>query len=234
MLAPIARRLQLAENVDPLLALSAQFTSLQDQLSAIQQRYQALGVYHGQLCCSSLRNALVQLFEVIKYVDKSDRDLVDWHHRSKGLKIALRLVFMGRRTKAIVTKKTLKIKNKVSAVDQQIDETGQVFDNGVDAVKDLNAQFVQFSVSSVRATTSRAQTVCEQFDRDRALAEKQMEKQKRRSENIANSSQEVRQDLDEVQFTRMYAQTQRQGYNAVGSALFKPVEILTEPSRGQH
>jgi hypothetical protein len=155
------------------------------------------------------------LFEVIEYVSKADRSLVDWHHRNKSVKLALRAVGMDRRIQIILDKKTAELKQRICIVEEKFDETGRVFDEGVEAVSGLDRNLVRFSVSSVGETTRQAQAVCQQFDEDRDQTTEKISVQMHENDRLLEKSKEVEDILQNTGASRQIAESNRNNCSTV-------------------
>ena len=142
------------------------FKLLETELNTMQNDYQMIYSFHGQQCVLSLRNSVKSFFEVIKYVNKADKALIDLHYRSIHLKGALRLVGMDRRTHVLIEKKTQKLKQKVSVVKDRYSEASGVFEDGVEATTRLRKEFVTFSAKSVGEVSKEAIQTRDTYDKD--------------------------------------------------------------------
>jgi hypothetical protein len=150
----------------PLQSLEIRFAGLREELNTLQSKCLRIKSKHHQLCSSSLREALSQLFEMMRCVSKADKALVDWHHRSKGLKLTLKLIGLERRTEEIVRTNTDRIKYQVSYVETIFNNMENTFGDGLEAAKRLNERFKHFSHTSIRDTSYQAKAVCRQYGED--------------------------------------------------------------------
>ena len=205
-------------SVDELLmALTARFVGLQSELQGLQSRCKSLGEHHGRHCSISLNEALVQLFKVIKYVNKADKALIHWHGRSNGLKTALSLVGMNRRTQAIIDKKNEKLKKKLSLTEKKFNDTGDVFHEGLEAVKVLNTEFSHFSVDSIGSTSRQAQLVCDRYDTKCTTIKKTISGQQEASTKARADLEATQNNLQVATSNRESAQGWRDSYSTVSS-----------------
>ena len=152
---------------EPFQSLYRRFKSLEIELNTLQTEYQKVSTHHGQQLMLSLGVSMTSLFEVISYVNKADKALVEWHYRSKHLKGALRLVGLDRRTHILIEKKNQKLKKKVSAVEQRCSEASGNLGSGVEATSRLRQEFVTFSVNTVGKVSQEAVQTRDVYDKDR-------------------------------------------------------------------
>ena len=132
-------------NDEPFYSLQIRLATLEKEHESMQQEYKRLYTYHGNKCATSLQGSLKSLFEVIVFVRKADKKLVDWHYRSDGLKTALRMIGLDRRTTTVIEKKTQKLQDKVQHAEKKFDQAGLVFDSGLQETKRMKSGFLEFS-----------------------------------------------------------------------------------------
>lgn len=147
-------------------SLSTQSTELRNELDFMQQQYQHEYNNLERKYILSLQVSMKSLFEVITYVNKVDKRLVEWHYRSDKPKGALRLMGLDRKVNASIEKGTEKLKRKVSSVNNMFDKTYSVFGDGVEATSRLKKDYDTFSMQAVEEVSSNFNETKSAFDED--------------------------------------------------------------------
>lgn len=186
-----------SDNDELFLSLFQRFKSLETELKSMQTDYQEVYAYHEQQCALSLQVSMKSLFDVISYVNKADKALVDWHHRSKHVKGVLRLFGIDRRTHVLIEKKNQKLK-KVSVVGLQCNEASGVFGAGVDATSRLRQDFMTFSVDSVGEVSKKAMQTRDVYDEDRKQVQSKLVVQEMEHEGISAEATSTQQSLTQI------------------------------------
>ncbi|MCJ1248896.1 hypothetical protein MMC30_006117 [Trapelia coarctata] len=205
----------------------------------MQQEYKRLYTYHGNKCAASLQGSIKSLFEVVVFVRKADKKLVDWHYRSDRLKTALRLVGLDRRTHAVIEEKTQKLQDKVQRVEKKFDQTGVVFDGGLQEAKRMRSGFLEFSTGNVEKVSeevlSTRDAYGQEYERVDILAKQQGAEHKNaqsKAENLTKSLEETKQSHDNAEWSRTAwsaGTVAGLGAAAVSAFVFPPSLLTTAP-----
>lgn len=205
------------EDDDTLEALWIRMKALEDEHRNIQEEYTRLYAYHRNRCASSLRSSVKGLFEVIVFVRKADKKLVDWHHRSHGLKTALRIFGVDRRTQAVIEKKTQKLQAKVQRVEKDFDRTGTVFDGGLDDAKHMRTSFLEFSTENVEEGLQEVLAARDAYGEEYERVNKLVKQQNDEYEDAEKSWGTIMEGLREVDNNRGDAQRSQTAWSAVST-----------------
>lgn len=186
--------------------LRSQFSSLDSELSLLQDNYQKLRQAHGKKCSTALSEAASSLLCIIKYVSKADKTLIYWHAEGSTLKTALRLVGMNKRTDSIAEKRLQKIKEKTAITEAQFTRTSEVFMDGLKAIQTLDTEISQYSISSLGSARAQTSKAHEQADIDAKLAELSIQKAKIDKGTAQSELDDIPSQIDSVGAQRGRAQ----------------------------
>lgn len=189
--------------------LHIHMTRLEKEYESKQQEYKRKHAYHGNKCAASLQGSMKTLFEVIVYVRKADRNLVDWHYRSPLLKNALRTIGLDRRTHTVIEKKTQKLQDRVQRVEEKFDKTGLVFDGGLQEAKRMKSGFLEFSTGNVEKVSqevlSARDAYSQRYERLDTIAKQQSaehENAQSKAEDLAKSLEVTKQSQDNAEWSK--------------------------------
>ena len=138
------------------------------------------------------------LFEVIVLVRKKDKKLVDWHYRSDGVKTAIRLVGLDRRTHVVIEKNTKKLQDKVQKVEKKFDKTGHVFDGGLQEAARLKSGFLEFSTGNVERVSQDVSSTRDAYDQEYERVDALVRQQNAQHEDAQTKEKELSQTLGEA------------------------------------
>jgi hypothetical protein len=150
---------------------------LQKELSGLQVQHESMHARFMQQYHLSIEDSMQSLFEVIAYVRKADKTLVEWHHRSDKLKRALRLVGVDRRTSTVITKKTTKLKARISVVEGKFGETNDTVALGLSETENMKKEFTHFSQTALDPMARQTIEVQEDLDSTHGTIQTQISKQ---------------------------------------------------------
>ncbi|KAL6716621.1 hypothetical protein ACLMJK_006189 [Lecanora helva] len=205
---------------------------LEKEHESMQQEYRRLYNHHGERCAVALRASIESLFEVIIYVREADKDLVDWHCRSKGLKKVLR---MDRRTHVMIEKKTQKLHDEVQRVEQKFDQTSHVFDGRLQDAKRMRTGFLQFSTDNVEIASQQLVAMHDAYDEEYERVDAILNQQRSENQNIRSETKKLNKSLKENEQNSKDAQESMGSWSvgmfgglgvAAASALFFPPSLL--------
>lgn len=198
--------------------LKKRHDELQKQLNNMQKEHERLDALHTQQYLRSIEESMTSLFEVIVYVRKADKHLVEWHHRSDNLKVALRWIGVDRRTTAVVEKKTKKLKAKVSVVESKFDRADDTVATGLRATESLKSEFVHFSHHSVDQVSRETIKARDTLDMDQEVIEAQIRVQREHEIETTDRIRETATSLTTTINRRENAEGARGVFAAVSRA----------------
>lgn len=186
--------------------LQRQFSTLDSELVIIRKRYSDLKKEHGKKCSNALKDAVSSLLLIVTYVNKSDKSLIYWYEKGSGMKRALRCVGIDKRTATMVEKKNTKITEKAAEVESQFNRSGQVFLDGLKAVRDLNTTITEYSLSSIGDARQQAVTMYDEVDVNAQSVELELAKSKTDYEKVQIEIDDIPEQISGVEFSRRTAQ----------------------------
>lgn len=196
-------------NDNDLQTLRIHMTRLGKQYESKQQECKRLHTYHGNKCAASLQDSMKRLFEVIVYVRKADKNLIDWHYRSDRLKTVLRTVGLDKRTHVVIEKKTQKLQAKVQRVEEKFDKTGLVFDGGLQEAKRMKSDFLEFSTGNVEKVSQEVMSAldayiqeCERLDTMAKQQRAEHENAQSKADNMIKSLEVTKQSHDNAEWSK--------------------------------
>jgi hypothetical protein len=151
---------------------------LQTQLTHMQLQHSTMDALYTQQYRQCIEDSMKSLFEVIAYVRKADKTLVEWHHRSAKLKRALRLVGVDRRTTTVIAKKTTKLKARISVVESKFDGANDTVALCLSATEGLKEEFVRFSQSELDPMAKQTIVVRKELDCSHEIIEDRIGEQR--------------------------------------------------------
>lgn len=190
-----------------LLDLHTRHNALQNQLTQMQMQHNTLDALHSQQCLILMEESMKGLFEVIICVRKADKKMVDWHHRSDSLKVALRYLGLDRRTATVIDKKTKKLKVKVAVVESKFDSANSAVVQGLRATENVKSDFVHFSQHSVEQISKETIAARNDLDNSHKSFEHQIERQRVEQTTAQNRIHETSQSLARARTGRENADT---------------------------
>ena len=206
-------------NDDPIQTLQVRLATLEKEHEGMQNEYKRLYLYHGKQCAASLQDCMKSLFEVIVSVRKADKNLVDWHYRSSGLKSALRIFGLDRRTHVVIEKKTQKLQDKVQRVEKKFDQAGLVFDDGLREAKRLRSGFLDFSTGDVEKVSQEVSSTRDAYDQEYERVDAQVKQQSAEHENAQSKADNLVKLLDDTKRSHENAEWARATWGVVSSTV---------------
>ena len=211
--------------------LSNHVRDLEDKLDVLHQDYEKTYSRYREECISSLRESMESLYEVVKLVNKNDNKIIEWHHRSDKVKVALGFVRLDRRIHALIQKKTQELKDEVQQVESKCDRTNGVFEESVEAADHLKREYLEFSVEAVGGASQeaiQAQSVYEQHRRQLESTIRDHESARAAEEGRKRSTS---QSLTQVQESSSRAKRSQYAWNMVGKYLHMAEALTNEKGR---
>ena len=209
-----AYQTKLSNNKD-LPNLRSRLAALEKEHESKQQEYKLLHKLHGKKCVTSMRDSLKSLLEVIVFVRKADKDLIEWHYRSPSLKTALRMVGLDRSTHAVIEKKTHKLQDKVQHVERKIDKTSLVVDNGLKEAKRMKSGFLEFSTGNVEKASQEALSTRDTYEHMYDQVDTLMKQQNAEHENAQSKAKDMTASLEAKKQSHDDAEKARNGWALV-------------------
>jgi hypothetical protein len=193
--------------------------ALQTQLTQMQLQHQTMDALHTQQYHLHIEDSMKALFEVIAYVRKADKTLVEWHHRSAKLKRALRLVGVDRRTSTVIAKKTTKLKARISVVESKFDGANDTVALGLRATEGLKEEFVEFSTKALDPMARQTIEVREVLDNNHGMIEDRIGEQRTLHWKAENRVREASETLSKTMSEKRSAEGAQVLMTAVSIAL---------------
>jgi hypothetical protein len=190
---------------------------LSKQLTALQIQHENLHASNARHYHLLVEESIQGLFDVIRYVKKADKSLVEWHSRSPGLKRALRFFGIDRRTTTVVEKKTQKLKAKVSVVESNFDSAEHAVTTGLHATEKLKTEFVRFSQHSVDPVSKQMQEAHGDLNDNHEQIVHQIGQQRHEQSTAKVQMQEASESLERTRAEREIAEGARTILTAVSS-----------------
>jgi hypothetical protein len=184
-------------------------SELQKRLTQMQMQHETIHALHTQQYLSSIRESMRSLFEVISHVRAADKTLVDWHHRSDKLKLALRFVGLDRRTASVVEKKTDKLKARVLVVENKFDSANHLVATGLRATENLKTEFAHFSDNSLDPIAKETIMARKHLDTSHETIEYQIGQQRAEQSTTEGRMRETSQSLARTKLDRQNAEGAR-------------------------
>ena len=200
---------------DPLYTLQLRLAILEEEHKSMQNEYKRLYTYHGNKCAASLQDSIRSLFAVIVSVRKADKNLVDWHYRSPGLKTALRIFGLDRRTHVVIEKKTQKLQDKVQRVERKFDQAGLVFDGGLQEARRMRSEFLEFSTGDVEKVSQEVLSTRDAYDQEYEQIDNLMKQQSTEHENAQSKAENLTKLLEETKRSHENAEWSRVAWGVV-------------------
>jgi len=195
---------------DPVLGdLLFRVRDLERKLVGLRDQYCSLREQNHKRCSESLNDALASFHQLIKFVCKTDNTLVYWYERSDGMKSALRLLGMDKRTCTLVAKKTAKIKKEVGKVEVRFRDTSEVFMDGLKAVQILNTQVTSYSVSSIGDVQGDASEALNGYDTQMSWVQSTIGEKNLEATALETQLSTVRTDITKTENARRNTDTAR-------------------------
>ena len=204
---------------EPLYTLQVRLATLEEEHENMQNEYKRLSTYHGNRCTASLQDSMKSLFEVIVSVRKADKNLVDWHYRSPGLKNALRIFGLDRRTHVVIEKKTRKLQDKVQRVEKKFDQAGHVFDGGLQEAKRMRSGFLKFSTGDVEKVSQEVLSTRDAYDQEFEQVDALVKQQSAAHENAQSKAEDLTKLLEETKRSHENAEWSRAAWSMASSIL---------------
>lgn len=205
-------------NDTDLRTLRIHMTRLEKEYESKQQEYKRQHTLHGNRCAASLQGSMKSLFEVIVYVRKADKDLVDWHYRSDLLKSALRTIGLDRRTHAVIEKKTQKLHDKVQRAEDKFDKTGLVFDSGLQEAKRMKSGFLEFSTGNVEKVSQEVMSTRDAYTQEYERLDNIANQQSAEHYNAQSRAKDLTKSLEVMKQSHDNAEWSRSAWTTVSSA----------------
>ena len=184
---------------DTLQSLRARLADLEREHKSKQHDFRASYKFHEKQCAESLHSSLQSLFEIIALVHKTDKDLINWYRRSKGgLRTTLRLLGVGSEPNVKIEKKTRQLQDKVQRVEEAFDQTGLVFDSGLNEAKRLRSGFLEFSTGSAERVSQQALSTLDVYDQQFERANALVTQQSAEHEHALSEAESLRSSLQET------------------------------------
>ena len=200
-------------------SLRIHLAALEKEHETRQQEYKLVHKHHGKICVTSMRDSVKSLLEVIVFVRKADKNLIDWHHRSPNLKTALRIVGLDRSTHAVIEKKTHKLQDKVQHVERKMDKTSLVFDNGLKEAKRMKSGFLAFSTGDVEKASQKALSTRDAYEHVYDQVDTLVKQQNAEHENAQSIAEDMTEMLEAKKQSQGNAEQARAGWALVSGIL---------------
>jgi hypothetical protein len=203
-----SRRLQ---HVD----LTDQFSQLEQELSVLKGQYSGLKVEYGEKAAQALTEAVLSLRNVIQYVNKADNHLRYWYEKGNGLKLVLRCVGVDKRVGTLVKVETTKVKKQALKSQAQFDSAGEVVDEGLHVMQEMNRTVTRFSLTSVGVAQRRANESFNEIEQDVRSTQRAINSARSDQQSAQIEIRAIPNQIRDAQSTRRNAQNRKEKDRAV-------------------
>lgn len=151
--------------------LLGEFEVLRFILSQFLERCGNVDEGYGSQCSSALGDALLQLLDITKSVNKADRLLIHWHEQSKTARTALGLIGLRKKTQEKIDTKTEQLRVKLFNLETSLMTASAIYQDWSRDIDAVNEEIREFSSSNVGLIVREAQALCKKFQEDCEVAE---------------------------------------------------------------
>ncbi|KAI3326018.1 hypothetical protein HD806DRAFT_488908 [Xylariaceae sp. AK1471] len=191
---------------DPVQKLGRHQALLQQRHEEIKREDQAIRQNSAKECEILLQKSVKELCDVIKLVHKLDSRLVHWHSCRPGIKKALRLIGVDRRTETTIQKNTEKLKGKIEEVGNQFDQTSDAFDSRLRDTKRIGSTFTTLATHGVEQVSREATLAIETYQEDLKSIDAEHRKKAAVYEDIEVVLDGLQSELKKTETNQLFAQ----------------------------
>ena len=197
--------------------LQARLKGLGVEYEGLRQEYDRVYAQHARKCSSSLQASVKSLLEVLVFVRKADKKLVDWHHRSDGVKNALRYIGINRHTESMIEKNTHKLQDRVQRVEKKFDKTGHILDGGLQDARRMKSGFREFSTGNVENSSQQLLTTLDAYEQEFGRFDAAVHQQSAEHKNAQSEAESLTKSLEAAEQEHDGVDQSRRVWTAVGS-----------------